>query len=295
MYQDTIELLANVGRVKTDLLRDAPMAFVVGSILAGAYVGIGIVLIFSVGSPLDPALQKLSMGVSFGIALTLVVFAGSELFTGHTMYMVLSWLKRIVTITDLAKVWMVSWVFNLVGSVMLAGLFVVGSGGAPFGADVALLHQIASQKMNSPAIDLLARATLCNWLVCLALWTSARTSNDVAKAILIFWCLFAFIAAGFEHRRRQHDPVVDSAVQRAPRHDQRGRHGLQPVLGHPGQYSGRRSAGRHGLLVGIEREAAAICRRRGGQRRVNIRNPALSLPAVAIVLRWRRGRPGCSC
>ncbi len=199
MYNDTLEYLANVGRTKTDLLRDAPMAFVVGSMMAGAYVGIGIVLIFSVGSPLEPALQKFFMGISFGIALTLVVFAGSELFTGHTMYLVLSWLKRIVTITDLAKVWMVSWVFNLVGSALLAGLFVVGSGGAPFGDDVALLHQIASQKMNSPAIDLLARATLCNWLVCLALWTSARTSNDVAKAILIFWCLFAFIAAGFEH------------------------------------------------------------------------------------------------
>ncbi len=28
---------------------------------------------------------------------------------------------------------------------------------------------------------------------------SARTQNDVAKAIVIFWALFAFIASGFEH------------------------------------------------------------------------------------------------
>ena len=27
------------------------------------------------------------MGACFGIALTLVVFAGSDLFTGHTMFM----------------------------------------------------------------------------------------------------------------------------------------------------------------------------------------------------------------
>jgi nitrite transporter NirC len=33
----------------------------------------------------------------------------------------------------------------------------------------------------------------------LALWTSARTTSDSAKCILIFWCLFAFIACGFEH------------------------------------------------------------------------------------------------
>ena len=29
--------------------------------------------------------------------------------------------------------------------------------------------------------------------------TSARTTSDAAKCILIFWCLYAFIASGFEH------------------------------------------------------------------------------------------------
>jgi nitrite transporter NirC len=28
---------------------------------------------------------------------------------------------------------------------------------------------------------------------------SARTKSDAAKCIVIFWCLFAFIASGFEH------------------------------------------------------------------------------------------------
>ncbi len=28
---------------------------------------------------------------------------------------------------------------------------------------------------------------------------SARTKSDTAKCIVIFWCLFAFIASGFEH------------------------------------------------------------------------------------------------
>ena len=43
------------------------------------------------------------------------------------------------------------------------------------------------------------RNFLCNWLVCLALWMSARTTNDMAQCLLIFWCLFAFVASGFEH------------------------------------------------------------------------------------------------
>lgn len=199
MYQETLEQLARVGRTKSDLLRDAPVAFIVGSIMAGAYVGVGIILCFTVASPMDPMWQKFIMGISFGVALTLVVFAGSELFTGHNLYMVLSWLRRIATVGDIARVWTVSWIFNLVGSVMLAGLFAVGSGWAPFGDDIGLLHGIAEHKMNSPVLDLLARAVLCNWLVCLALWSAARTSSDATKAILIFWCLFAFFASGFEH------------------------------------------------------------------------------------------------
>lgn len=62
-----------------------------------------------------------------------------------------------------------------------------------------LIVNVAAAKMNAPAIELLARAMLCNWLVCLAIWTSARITNDTAKCIAIFWCLYAFIASGFEH------------------------------------------------------------------------------------------------
>jgi len=62
-----------------------------------------------------------------------------------------------------------------------------------------LIVTVAAAKMNAPALQLVARAILCNWLVCLAIWTSARMTNDTAKCIVIFWCLYAFIASGFEH------------------------------------------------------------------------------------------------
>jgi len=199
VYQDTIDHFAAAARSKTEMLATRPLAFIVGSLMAGAYVGIGIILIFSVGGTLDPAWQELVMGVSFGIALTLVVFAGSELFTGHTMTMVFGKLEGQTSFGDLAKIWTVSWVFNLVGSVGLALLFAAGGGGGLLTDGAPFLFKIAEFKMNSSIPALLARATLCNWLVCLALWMSARTTSDSTKAIAIFWCLFAFIASGFEH------------------------------------------------------------------------------------------------
>ena len=85
---------------------------------------------------------------------------------------------------------------------LLAGLFVAGGGGPALlglGGKAPLIVNVAASKMNAPAIELVARAILCNWLVCLAIWTSARMTSDTAKCIAIFWCLYAFIASGFEH------------------------------------------------------------------------------------------------
>ena len=64
--------------------------YMIMSIMAGMFVGIGVVASFSVGAPFaaasSPAL-KLVMGSVFSIALTLVIFTGSELFTGNNMIM----------------------------------------------------------------------------------------------------------------------------------------------------------------------------------------------------------------
>lgn len=43
------------------------------------------------------------------------------------------------------------------------------------------------------------RGILCNTLVCLAVWCSMKLKEEVAKLVMIFWCLFAFITSGFEH------------------------------------------------------------------------------------------------
>lgn len=53
--------------------------------------------------------------------------------------------------------------------------------------------------MTMDSSDLFFRAILCNWLVCLAVWSAMRAQRDAAKLVMIFWCLFAFIGAGFEH------------------------------------------------------------------------------------------------
>ena len=199
MYLDTLDNFAAVAEKKAAVIRRHPLPFLVSAMMAGAYVGLGIILIFSVGATLDPSLRRLVMGASFGIALTLVIFAGSELFTGHTMFMTIGWLRRRIGGSDLAASWTLSWLGNLAGAAVLAWIFFAGGGGALLSDGAPLLHKAAAAKMNAPAGELFARAILCNWLVCLAIWMAARTTSDAAKLGVIFWCLFAFIASGYEH------------------------------------------------------------------------------------------------
>lgn len=198
MYSDTIAHFAKVAKTKTELLKNNPFAFFIGALMAGAYLGIGIVLVFTVAGQLDPSVRPMVMGMSFGIALTLVIFAGSELFTGHTMYMTIGWLKETVTGADVFRAWGASWAGNLMGA-MLFGIMVALGHGALYNESSDLLNAVASTKMNKGPVQLFFLAILCNWLVCLAIWTAARTENDAAKCILIFWCLYAFFASGFEH------------------------------------------------------------------------------------------------
>lgn len=195
---ETIAYFARLAPGKVMALRTNPLGFFIAAMLAGAYVGIGIILIVAVGEHADPSLRTLIMGASFSVALTLVVFAGSELYTGYTMYMSIGWLARKVSLGEVGMAWAVVWIGNLVGCIVLALLAVMGTIDI-VGPKAELLYTLAAKKMHLSATEMVARGILCNWLVCLALWTAARTKDDTAKLFLIFWCLFAFIASGFEH------------------------------------------------------------------------------------------------
>jgi nitrite transporter NirC len=185
-----------------------PPRFIVSAMLAGAYIGIGIVVLAACAGPFvaagSPA-AKLVSGAVFGIALTLCVMAGAELFTGNVMVMLQGLLAGSVGAVELALVWLATLVGNLGGSLLLAWmvdqggtLYAKTATGAP-GPAGALIDSAVKAKNAATGPQLFWRAVLCNLLVCLAVWMAARTRNDAAKVIVIWWCLLAFIVAGFEH------------------------------------------------------------------------------------------------
>lgn len=200
MYRETKDKLSDAAIKKVEFLNTSIGKYLVASSWAGFYVGLGIILILVIGGVSTTAgseFTKIFMGLAFGIALSLVIMAGSELFTGNNLIMMVGALDKKVTWLDTFKIWVISYIGNFIGSIILGGLFVMtqiqGSATGNF------VLNIASNKMNGDFGSLLIKGVLCNILVCLAVLSSVKLKSESGKLIMIFWCLFAFITSGFEH------------------------------------------------------------------------------------------------
>src|SRR4051812_29307114 len=108
MYSDAVHALADQAVSKLTEQRRSLAGHLVRSALAGMYVGAAIVLIFTIGGLLSkaaPGTERVAMGVCFGGALTMVVFAGSELFTGSNLVLTLGVLTKRTSVGDLVSNW----------------------------------------------------------------------------------------------------------------------------------------------------------------------------------------------
>lgn len=200
MFNEEFNKVAGAAKAKSELLKSNKVGYFVSSMLAGIFVGMAIMLIFTIGGLLSSAgspATKIVMGIAFGGALSLVVFAGSELFTGNNFIMTVGSLNKSVSWLDTSKVWGVSFIGNLVGSILAGYMFyLAGLAKGPVGEFIA---NTAATKMSLPASELFFRGIFCNMLVCLAVWCTFRCKDDISKLVMIFWCLFIFITSGFEH------------------------------------------------------------------------------------------------
>ncbi len=198
MFSDTVAAIAEQSSVKLAGQRRSLVSHFVRSMLAGMYVGAAIVLIFTIGSYLPPESRRLLMGVCFGGALTIVIFAGSELFTGSNLVLTLGVLSRKASPRDLLANWVWTWIGNLAGSVLLA-VMVIRSGILNADPVKSFVLSIVDTKMNLPTEQLFWRAVLANWLVCLGVWMAVRIKDETARILMIWWCMFTFITCAFEH------------------------------------------------------------------------------------------------
>lgn len=204
MFHEEYTALCNAGVAKNNLLKKNPLGYFISSMVAGMFISFGSMVAFVLGQSMDgngaAAAVKLIQSFAFASALSLVVMAGAELFTGNNLVMAAASLRKKVSWADTVKLWCVCWIGNLIASLLCVAAFqLTGLPTAGDGAIADYFIKISSAKVGLSVGQILVRAILCNILVCLAVWCGTKMKTESGKLIMIFWCILIFMTCGFEH------------------------------------------------------------------------------------------------
>ena len=123
VYQSLIEI--GVNKVNLPVVK-----LLLLGIMAGIFIGIGSALFTVVTQGImkgtDVGYATLVGGIVFSVGLMLVVFAGSELFTGNNLIFI-STLSKKTTIKGLLRNWTIVYIGNFIGALILVFLNFVSS------------------------------------------------------------------------------------------------------------------------------------------------------------------------
>lgn len=170
------------------------------AVMAGAFIAFGGVGSSTAIIGLEPAsLGKALSGCIFPGGLTLVLLAGSELFTGNCLLSI-PLLEKEITLKEMLKSWVVVYFGNMVGGALVsAGLAYSGQYDMFNGAMAVSVFNTAISKCTLTFGDAFIKGIFCNVLVCLAVWISFAAKEPAGKVISLFFPIWIFVICGFEH------------------------------------------------------------------------------------------------
>ena len=195
---DDVKKFSNAAVAKASTLRDHPGKYFIRTMMAGFFIAVAMIysnVVNSLFADTSAAWGKFLGGLVFSIAVLLIVFIGSELFTGNNLVMAFGAYDHAVTWGQTVKVWIVSYIGNFVGCFLFAGIWVLagGSGTKEFFAGMI------DGKLSIAPGEMFFRAVLCNFFVCLAVACGTKCKEEAAKFLMIVICISGFVIAGFEH------------------------------------------------------------------------------------------------
>ena len=175
--------------------------FVLG-MLAGAFIGFAGVGATVASSTVGGSAGKVLGACIFPAGLSMVLLAGSELFTGNNL-LIIPVLTKDISVGRMLRNWGIVYCGNLVGSVIVAFLAAFGHVGDMFGGAVSgvasAMVSAADAKVNLCFGDAFLRGICCNFLVCIAVWISFAARDVAGKFLGLFMPIMLFVVCGFEH------------------------------------------------------------------------------------------------
>ena len=201
-YKTPKEVALALETVSTYKASMRPDRLAVLAFAAGMFVAFGGLFALSTAggaAGVEPGVRKLLAGVTFEVALVFIVVFGGDLFTGNTMTMTVGWLVRAVKGRDVARVLVISYLFNFLGAVVGAaffGYFTELFWAQPYHTYVV---ELTMAKLTAPLYVLFLKGIACNWLVCLAVFISLSAESIEGKILASALPVTTFAAIGFEH------------------------------------------------------------------------------------------------
>lgn len=166
------------------------------AILAGIFISLAAILSVVASKTIDNySLSKLLSAITFPVGLILVILMKTELFTGNSL-LVIPLLNKDIKLKQLLKNWIVVYLGNLVGSLIIS-LLIINTPLKDIIADSFV--KIANNKISLSLSSAIILGVLCNFLVCLAVYLASNAKSICEKVIVIFIPIFTFIALSFEH------------------------------------------------------------------------------------------------
>lgn len=195
--EEIIEASIKSGKGKAEL----PVGrMVLLGIMAGSIIALGgsagSVAAHDIG---NVGLARLLTAIIFPVGLMMIVLAGGELFTGNCM-ITMAVLDGQTTMYKKIRNLAVVYVSNFAGAIFI-DLLVFASGQLNYsnGGLGAYSIKVALGKTDITFIEGVASGILCNILVCTAILMAGAAVEVAGKIWAIFFPIFAFVIAGFEH------------------------------------------------------------------------------------------------
>lgn len=175
------------------------LSLLAGSFIALAGYGASVVNYHFLFDPETIGIARASGGLIFTTGLLMVVLAGGELFTGNCL-MVTALPDKKIRITSMFQNWIIVYIGNFIGSIFIA--FLINYTGLLNAGDGLLLKSVINTAVLKLGYDFgqaFILGMLCNFLVCIAVWMSTGADSTIGKIFAIFFPIWLFVTAGFEH------------------------------------------------------------------------------------------------
>jgi formate/nitrite transporter len=199
---ETLRLAELIGIAKAHL---SWTDLIIKSFVAGLFLsmGAGFDLAIAGGAPglrqSNPSMATLISALVFPVGFVFIMLTNMELATSNFFVMPYAALQRRVSLYDVAKNLIVSYVFNMAGCLCYAGFFFYWADVLSTEAQTSWAISQAETRVNTNWGYSVSKGIMCNVMVWLAFFFSTQGRDNVSKIVGIWVAIAIFVALNYQH------------------------------------------------------------------------------------------------